>query len=602
MKALKSKVKNPYGRFGQLDGDHPLKDQVPESHVQYLVRARKGGQVRYFNFDLAKQMGLIPANHDCQIDEELSDVILKTFSLLIINEYDIQNKIPIKDQDVAPKKYMATRYLQLQHPNKQGKTSGDGRSIWNGVVTHNGKTWDVSSGGTGATCLSPATHIYGKYFQSGDPTISYGCGLAEVDEGIGAMIFSEIFYGNQIKTERVLTIIEFKDGISINVRAHENLIRPSHFFAHLKQGNHLVLRKLADYYIEREKKDHRWPKQKLNPYDQLLEQVSRVFGRTAALFEDEYIFCWLDWDGDNILMDGGIIDYGSVRQFGLFHHEYRYDDVDRYSTNLLEQKGKARQIVQTFAQLIDFIKTGKKRPLSDFKDHESLQHFESHFHRSKQFNLLKKMGFKSDVCRKIIAANPKVIERFRKVFQYFERAKSSEGLIQIEDGITWNAIFCLRDLLRELPQIYLSGQDYLPENEFLEILKSQYATQKDLELTTYRKKQIKLFQKYYLELLSVAQKVTHSSKERLLLEVVMRSSVINKYDRITGNAVIYMVDEIVKNRKKIDAHELYKMVKDFCHYQNFNPDQKFSYQRIETKHKRLIHKMIQIVKEHREDI
>ena len=50
---------------------------------------------------------------------------------------------------------MATRYLQTQHHNKQGKTSGDGRSIWNGYVKSENLIFDISSRGTGATILSP---------------------------------------------------------------------------------------------------------------------------------------------------------------------------------------------------------------------------------------------------------------------------------------------------------------------------------------------------------------------------------------------------------------------------------------------------------------
>lgn len=38
--------------------------------------------------------------------------------------------------------------------------------------------------GTGATCLSPATHIFKKFFQTGDPSISYGCGYSDLDDGV----------------------------------------------------------------------------------------------------------------------------------------------------------------------------------------------------------------------------------------------------------------------------------------------------------------------------------------------------------------------------------------------------------------------------------
>jgi len=35
----------------------------------------------------------------------------------------------------------------------------------------------------------------------------------------------------------------------------------------------------------------------------------------AAVLEEEYIFNWLAWDGDNLLASGAILDYGSIRQF-----------------------------------------------------------------------------------------------------------------------------------------------------------------------------------------------------------------------------------------------------------------------------------------------
>ena len=85
--------------------------------------------------------------------------------------------------------------------------------------------------------MSPATSKYNKFFETGDPSISYGCGYAEVDEGLATAILSKIFNLNNHSTEETLAIIEFKNNISINVRAHENLIRPSHIFLYLKQDS-----------------------------------------------------------------------------------------------------------------------------------------------------------------------------------------------------------------------------------------------------------------------------------------------------------------------------------------------------------------------------
>src|SRR6185437_16206781 len=171
------------------------------------------------------------------------------------------------------------------------------------------------------------------------------------DEAIPAALVSEIFHRRGIATERVLAILSFEDGSSINVRASQNLLRPAHFFCHLKQGNLAGLKAVTDFHIERERENGRFPERTPNgKYWHLAEVMAKNFAKAAARFESEYIFCWMDWDGDNILTDGGIIDYGSIRQFGLYHWQYRYDDVDLMSTNLPEQRTKARYIVQTFIQ------------------------------------------------------------------------------------------------------------------------------------------------------------------------------------------------------------------------------------------------------------
>ncbi len=224
------KDSNKYYKFDLIDGVHPIQQKAPSSAVNYQARQRPKGKVTFFNFELAKEMGIIDINHPEKLNKLLENKILETFSLIIINEYDEINNLKFDKDTIKKNRYMATRYLQIQHPNKQGKTSGDGRSVWNGTISNNGQTWDVSSCGTGATCLSPATSNNCKFYQSGDPSVSYGCGYSEIDEGIAALFFSEIFNKNNFKTERVLALIEFRGGISINIRAHTNLLRPSHFF------------------------------------------------------------------------------------------------------------------------------------------------------------------------------------------------------------------------------------------------------------------------------------------------------------------------------------------------------------------------------------
>lgn len=598
--------KRGYSAFARINGQHPFKTKVPGGCVEYQARYKKGGKVSFFNFDLAREMGLIPKSHPNQLNPDLERELLETFSLVIINEYDIINKVKFPEDEVHLNTYMATRYLQLQHPDKSGRTSGDGRSIWNGTVRHNGVTWDISSCGTGATKLSPACNINKKFYQTGDPSISYGCGLSEVGEGLETLFFSEVLGKNGFRTERVLAIIEFDKGLSINVRANPNLLRPSHFFGHLKQGNLTTLKQLVDYYINRQIENSAWLqktfKSDKEKYTYLAREVALAFAETAAKFEDEYIFCWLDWDGDNILMDGGIIDYGSIRQFGLFHSEYRYDDVQRFSTSIMEQKQKARYIVQCFAQIADFLTTGKKKSLSQFRQHDVLKLFDQHFIDCKDRNLLHKIGFKKAHQEELMKDHRNLVQKFRRTYTYFERSKSKKGLYKVADGVTRDAIFSMRDILRELPQLYLTREAALSDEEFLEIIRSSYAKKSDLKLTEIRRRQILRYQKNYSALLETIQRTQRCEMSKILLELTMRSSVINKFDRVTGDSITFVVQKVQRLRPKLSAEELYQLAQDFSTYQDLNPDQKRVQNEAPPRHKNIMQNLYSIVRECREGI
>ncbi|WP_034719458.1 hypothetical protein [Bacteriovorax sp. DB6_IX] len=70
-KIHKSSEKKKYNKFHQIDGRHPLQQECPDAFISYKARKRKGGKVAFFNFDLAKEMGLIPKSHPHEMNEEL---------------------------------------------------------------------------------------------------------------------------------------------------------------------------------------------------------------------------------------------------------------------------------------------------------------------------------------------------------------------------------------------------------------------------------------------------------------------------------------------------------------------------------------------------
>ncbi|RYZ65716.1 MAG: hypothetical protein EOP05_20205, partial [Proteobacteria bacterium] len=239
---------------------------------------------------------------------------------------------------------------------------------------------------------------------------------------------SEIFHLNGVPTERVLTVIDLGKGCGIGVRAASNLVRPAHLFLYLKQGRLETLRQATDYMIQRQVENGEWKFSATAPdrYQKMLRAISLSFARFAAHLERNYIFAWLDWDGDNVLANAGIIDYGSIRQFGLRHDQYRYDDVQRFSTNLNEQRGKARQIVEVFAQLANFLETGKKKGIEEFVSHPVVREFDREFDVELRRVFLQQVGFDAQQVQALMKKRSEV-EKLYSSFLTLEKTKTRAG-------------------------------------------------------------------------------------------------------------------------------------------------------------------------------
>lgn len=517
----------------------------------YPVFQRDSGKVIYFNFDLAREMGLIPQDHPNELKNDLEKKLLETFNLQIINEWDEKNGTPLKRR--KPHKYMATRYLQLQHRNKRGKTSGDGRSIWNGaLVGPDGRHWDVSSRGTGVTCLAPGAVEAQKPLRTGSSQFGYGCGLADIDELMGSALQSEIFHKQGLHTERVLCIIDGGKNCGIGVRVGENLLRPAHLFLYLKQNRRDELSRGLNYFIERQRLN-----KKKTSLDNFLEHSAKSMAKFLAYCEVHHIFIWLDWDGDNCLLDTGIIDYGSVRQFGLRHDQYRYDDVQRFSTNLLEQKLKGMYLLQTYIQMVDFVKTGIKRPVQEYRHHPILKEFRKHFQRHRKDLVLERFGFTDLQRNYLLRFQKKKVEKFLEGFEYLESIKVKKTLT-VADGINTPPLLDIKETLRLFAlDLEAWAETSIHEKLPLDRLKMQliasefckrreyYKLQKLQPILDRMSKELINLIKYSLDLNT---KGPQFLKKLSQLSENMQSN--NHPHVLTGNATIQIIDLWFKKYKK----------------------------------------------------
>ncbi len=553
-------------------------------------------------------MELIPEDHPPRINEQLEAAILETFSLRIINEYDLsRRKKPPPEGTDQPRLFMATRYLQMQHKNKQGKNSGDGRSIWNGYVKSKNLTFDVSSRGTGATVLSPGAQEADGPIKTGDNTYGYSNGLADLEEMLATAVMSEIFYRQSIPTERTLAVISYRDGTAIGVRTAPNLIRPAHIFRYLKQGRHKELKASFDYFIRRQVKNGFWklPAAGDERYSKALGYIARSYGKMSAVLEEEYIFNWLAWDGDNMLASGAILDYGSIRQFAAKHDKYRYEDVDRFSASLTEQRYWARVLVQVFAQAVSFVVTGKKENLRLFKSHECLSEYDHSFETERDWRMLWRIGFTPDQIKRLMREARSDVKEFRRALSYFEDRKISKGIEKLPDGQTHRPVFMIRRLLRELPGYYIEhgvGQDgtndsYMPPDAFCQIMAASYVKRKDLLITPARISNVKNFQNRYWKLvLSSGESLT-----QVLSTLQERSAIINDEHRMTGDGMTWIINEVVAIKGKITFDELHEALDAFIDSQVLIPGEWQPIPIEEAKSHRLKSRLFAKIQENLED-
>lgn len=566
-----------YEKFQELDGTHPWRNVSPDGYVDYQARYRPHGRVLYFNFPLAREMGLIPPDHPSSINKDLEQIILNTFSLQIINEYDLQRGRKYPPDTIKPHPFMATRYLQTQHRNRQGKTSGDGRSIWNGYLTSENLIFDISSRGTGATILSPGAQHADGPVATGDARDGYSSGLADLDEMLGSAVMSEIFYRQGIPTERCLAVIGFPDTSAIGVRSAPNLIRPAHIFRYLKQRRHQELKASVDYFIDREIENGFWqiPAEPNQRYSKALEYFARSYAKLAALLEEEYIFNWLSWDGDNMLASGAVLDYGSIRQFAAKHDKYRFKDVDRYSASLAEQRGWAKTLVQVFAQVMVFIESGVKENLNNFRNAECLRLFDDAFAMERDQRMLWRIGFTPEQITYLMNNAQKEIRDFDRSLSYFEDRKVRKGIEKLPDGFTHNPVFLIRNLLRLLPAYYVAqtiGRSddtsaYMPDDIFCRTMAASYVGKRDLEVTPARASHISGFQECYLRLVAALG----GPFDLVLKTLQERSAVINHRHRITGDAVTWIIEEVIAMKGKIRTDGLQEAIDAFIDSQVLIP-------------------------------
>ena len=128
-----------------------------------------------------------------------------------------------------------------------------------------------------------------------------------------------------------------------------------------------------------------------------------------------------------MLATGAILDYGSIRQFASKHDKYRYDDTDRFSTSLSEQKFWARELAKVFAQACHFARTGRKRNLGISRTIDASSSLIRGSNATASREQLWQLGFTPEQIESRSAARTEIGD-LRLALSFFEKVKVARGI------------------------------------------------------------------------------------------------------------------------------------------------------------------------------
>ncbi|MCB1073871.1 MAG: hypothetical protein KDK96_12350, partial [Chlamydiia bacterium] len=107
---------------------------------------------------------------------------------------------------------------------------------------------------------------------------------------------------------------------------------------------------------------------------------------------------------------------------------------------------------------------------------------------------------------------------------------------------------------------------------FMATMASSYAKKRDRTLHVAKVRKIREFQTRYWALVRQTAKACKTTERIILLELGMRASMINQYDRITGNSILEVTEKVLKERKKLSFDDMHQVIQDFIQYQKLQPN------------------------------
>lgn len=498
--------------FEQLqNGHHSLIDNLPaeEFYKKFELISKNGSKVILFNFELAKELGLIPLDAPTMMTADLEKKILKTFA------YKIDETGSLTGQ----RKAVAATYYSDGGLNYNSGT-GDGRSVWMGEVAvqnedGNIRLFDINTKGTGRTGLGF------------DALAGHSDGLTHQADALQEYYSGEVlFKSGTSDASRVLVVIG-TDDIRTLSDGHTQVpagimvrVSPTNFrFAHLWKfrNNPKQLKKLLSYYFSR---DSKYQNQTFSQQLKILIHENIFNSAKEMAIYDNCQFTQASPTRGNRLLNGQLIDFGGFNAFDLYYGDV-YADPDLGSV-----ENQKKFSMHWNKELFHILKSLDNLPDIDV-DAEFARIYEDNLTRlnllrigfsEEQIKMLKKNGFRNG--RKLSAAINKL------------RALQTSESIKFENKTLKMPILDSRMLFAEIPlRSWLNHSDLWTLKNVLDRFGTKF------KFHNFDQESAKLaLSNFQKELISAVELLSkdNSKKYQIALEIEERASIRNSKKRRTG--------------------------------------------------------------------
>jgi hypothetical protein len=132
----------------------------------------------------------------------------------------------------------------------------------------------------------------------------------------------------------------------------------------------------------------------------------------------------------------------------------------------------------------------------------------------------------------------------------------------------------MRDILRILPTRLNTEWKTISAKEFMKGIASTFCSVNDARPTLLRRVWAEQFQKSYMAVIAATARLTESRLDNVIGKIAARSAVINRSERVTGDAICNVGEKILKTRKQMERRELFSVIFNFIDEQVLVPDLK----------------------------